>query len=142
MIIHVPGPLLEAVDGAFLVLLFFMFGTTSHYATRMAARDWHSSRRLVNRWSIETKASWALAIIFLGLILRVGSHWCLRHAANHGLHWDALVSAGPAIILVSTVMTTWGSVCWIRTVIPLRFGSQAWTAASVIAIAFGVGMAL
>jgi hypothetical protein len=141
---HVPSQILEAVDGTFLVLLIFIFGTTFQYMVKMT----HQSIRTEgegwrpNRWSIRAKASWALATIFFGLILRVGSHWSLRHAAGHGLHWEWLTESGPAIVLFSTVLTTWGSVCWIRTVIPLRFGAQSWTAATVLAVVFGVYMAM
>ena len=138
---HVPSPVLEAVDGMFLVMLIFMLGTTSRYAVRTTGRSTRHGDWGPWKWSVEAKAAWALAIIFFGLILRVGAHWSLRHAAGHGLHWEALVAAGPAVVLVSTLLTTWGSVCWIRTIIPLQCGPWGWTAAAIFAAAFGVYMA-
>jgi hypothetical protein len=138
---HAPNVLLEIVDGTFLMLLFFKFGTTARYTVLSTRRDILASGWNPLTWGPESKAAWALTVIFAGLILRVGSHWSLRHAASHGLDWHAFTDQGPNIVLVSTMMTIWGGICWIRTVIPLRCGPVTWTWAVIFAVAFGVWMA-
>jgi len=133
----IPSPVLEAVDGAFLVLLFFMAWSAGQYALRALLRA-----AKARYYGPELKAAWSIFALFVGLILRVGMHWLSRHAANHGLHWPWLVPVSPVVILASTIVTAWAGVCWIRTVIPLRCGTQSWMVASAIAFAFGVYFAL
>jgi len=135
--ITIPSPILEAVDGTFLILLFFMAFSSGQYAGRSSLRAYRAGV-----YPEEVRAAWAIFALFIGLILRVGMHWLSRHAANHGFHWPWLAPVAPIVILASTVVTAWAGICWIRIVIPLRCARRSWIVASALALTFGFYMAL
>lgn len=144
---EIPSPILEAVDGAFLVLLFFMTWSAAQYTARE-----HRRARVAGYYGPQVKAAWSIFMLFVGLMMRVGIHWLSRHAADHGYHWPWLRPIIPEVILVSTIITAWAGVCWIRTVMPPhptrspwfppRCARRSWMVAAAIAMTFGVYMAL
>jgi len=143
-----PQPLLLALNGILLILLAACLYSAAQYFVqqlRYASADDVEDVNLparLRRVYVESKASFAAAILFFGLFLRIGSIWGLEWCDLHRPrdHWLIPVLAG--VLVFSEIPTIWGAVCWMRAVLPLRCGIWAWPLMVAGALVFGVGMAL
>ncbi len=133
-----PGPIIEAGNGMMLVLFGAMLVSAFSYFMREVRRlGWRPMRIYA-----ESKASWAVTILFFGIFVRVGDIWLIRHIENHGGHpSEGLGVVAQAVLIASSIPIVWGSICWMRSVLPLRCGAWAWAVIAVGAIVFGVYMA-
>lgn len=142
-----PPSLIEAGNGMVFFLEGFMLLSSGLYFVSLvrvaqgAVTETTTLMQAMQRVYAQAKAAWAASIFFLGLWLRTGDVWWVRHVQNHGgdLGWFAPLAQ--PIIMLSAIPIVWGGVCWMRAVMPLRFPPQAWIAIFGGAVAFGILMA-
>lgn len=141
-----PGSLVEAGNGVSFVLFGFMTASAALYfldrvqiVTDVA--DEGSRWELLKRVYIQAKASWAAALVFLGMFIRTGDVWWVRHVQNHGGSLGWFSEWATPILVFSGLLVIWGAICWMRSVLPLKFGPWAWLFVATSAVAFGIWMA-
>lgn len=145
--VPLPGPLIEAGNGMMLVLFAAMLISALGYFIRQV-REVHETHPFTSRINLlkivyqRSKASWSASLLFLGLFVRTGDVWLVRHIQNHGGQASPLEPWASLVLIASTVPIVWGAICWMRAVMPLRCWSGAWAVVGGVAVIFGVFMAM
>lgn len=144
-----PESVIEAENGMALVLFGCMMISAGLYfineiriVSRSAYDSMSSRMEVAVRVYARTKASWAASIMFLGLFIRTGDVWWVRHLQNHGAEPGWFSPFAQPVLILSSIPMIWGSICWMRAVLPLKFSPWAWAIVGSGAIIFGVWMAI
>lgn len=143
-----PGSLIEAENGMIFVLFGCMLLSAALYfgsqigIVAKSATDISSRLAVARRVYARTKASWAATLIFFGLFVWTGDVWWVRHVQNHGAQSDWFAPFAQPLVIISAIPIVWGGICWMRAVLPLRFGPWSWLVIALGAPLFGVWMAL
>lgn len=128
---------LEAVNGVLLVIylsILFFFGKYIYGGIR--EMGWKVGRR-------QRRGAISVSVLLIGDFLILLSIWVVRHMQNsHG--WSSQNSETVATVgtTVGVVFAIVGGVCILRSFAPVRLGEWPSVLTVLIAIAFGVGMAL
>lgn len=144
-----PGSVIEAENGMAFVLFGCLLTSAALYfaeevrtVARTAADSLSSRMEVAGRVYARTKAAWAATLIFFGLFVRTGDVWWVRHVQNHGAEPGWFSPFAQPLLILSAIPIIWGSICWMRAVLPLKFSPWAWAVVGVGAIIFGVWMAI
>jgi hypothetical protein len=134
----VPGPLIEAVDGALAPMLLAMMLSALFYLHRL----WRENSYSFVGIRLEAKAAWATVLLFFGIGMKNDMLWVWRHMTNHHEQSATFSYWAQVMLVVSTAITLWGAVCWVRSVMPVGCGARAWVWVALFSVAFGVWFAL
>jgi hypothetical protein len=138
--IDISGVVLEATNAIIMVMFFFMLVAASAYFwSRLRAAFEFERKDPFRKVYAESKASFAVTILFAGMFLRQVAVWWPRHVVQHGGHLDWWTAHVFNVVIVAvSIPIIWGSVCWMRVTLPLRCHPWAWAIIAIGAIAFGV----
>lgn len=149
MMPYIPSPLIEAANGVFCILVFWMllYGVIYLHSTLCEYRLKYMGRggwfRAVNALYNGNKPEIALMTFVFGLWTRQSMFWYFRILQDHEWKADNVITRnGPMLTVFTTAIMIVGISCWIRVISPVKNPVLIWILMVGSALGVSIGIAM